>query len=207
VEAERADTEALLGAMLADGIAVCDGFVSALEVRALAQCAKTRQARGEFTAARIGSGSTLERREEVRGDFICWLTPPLLEPEVRLLEVLETLRLELNRRATLGLFDLELHYAWYPPGTGYARHIDRPRNRDARIVSVVLYLNEEWGALDGGALRCFDGGAPPRDIDPVGGRLVTFLSEAREHAVLPAKRPRLAATGWFRTRGELPLRG
>jgi SM-20-related protein len=206
VEAEERGIDAVLEGLLADGIAVRDSFLSPSEVRALAHCAQSRRARGEFSAARIGSRSALERREDIRGDLICWLSPPLLEPEARLLGVLETLRLELNRGATLGLFDLELHYAWYPPGSGYARHLDRPRNGDARVVSVVLYLNEEWGPLDGGALRCFDGGAVTRDIEPVGGRLVTFLSEAREHAVLPAKRARLAATGWFLARGDFPLR-
>jgi SM-20-related protein len=205
VEAERARRiEAVLHGILSDGIAVGDGFLEASEVAALARCAEIRRARGEFAEGRIGAAP--ERRGNIRGDFTCWLTQPLFEPEQRLLDLLEILRLELNRAAMLGLFDLELHYAWYPPGAEYARHVDRPQGRDARVVSLALYLNEDWGPLDGGALRCFDGAAAWRDIDPIGGRLVTFLSEAREHAVLSAKRPRLAATGWFRTRESLPLR-
>jgi len=196
----------LLEGLRATGVAVGDGFLSASEVRALAECAKTRRERGEFAAARVGVGRKLQRREEIRGDFTCWLARPLFEPEAQLLEALERLRLELNRGAMLGLFDLELHYAWYPPGAGYARHVDRPQNRDARLISLVLYLNEGWGPLDGGALRCFDGLEAPCDIDPIGGRLVMFLSEGREHAVLPARRQRLSLTGWFRGREELPLR-
>ena len=73
-----------------------------------------------------------------------------------LLEELEQLRLELNREAFLGLFELELHYAWYPPGAGYARHVDQPRGGTQRQVSLVLYLNAEWQPLAGGALRIFD---------------------------------------------------
>ena len=134
-----------------------------------------------------------------------WRTP-LFDPGERLLATLERLRLELNRGAIPGLFDLELHYAWYPAGAGYARHVDQPQNRDARVISLVLYLNEDWAAGDGGALRCFDAVRPPRDIEPIGGRLVAFLTEAREHAVLPARRPRLSLTGWFRSREQLPLR-
>jgi SM-20-related protein len=196
----------LIEELRAEGMAVRDGFLSLSAWRSLAACAATRRAHGDFAAARVGAGRTLERREEIRGDFTCWLTPPLFDPEVRLLEMLERLRLELNRGGIPGLFDLELHYAWYPPGAGYARHLDRPQKRDARVVSLVLYLNEDWTTGDGGALRCFDGVGPPRDIQPIGGRLVAFLSEGFEHAVLPARRPRLSLTGWFRGREELPLR-
>ena len=196
----------LLESLRTEGVAVSDGFLTASEVHALAHCAGTRRERGDFAAARIGADRKLERREEIRGDFTCWLTPPLFDPEARLLDMLERLRLELNRGVMLGLFDLELHYAWYPPGAGYARHFDRPEHRAERIISLVLYLNEAWGPLDGGALRCFDGVEAFRDIEPIGGRLVTFLTEEREHAVLPARRARLSLTGWFRGREELPLR-
>ena len=195
----------LLEGILADGIAVRDRFLSPAEVRALACCAEARRARGAFAAARIGAERTLERRD-IRGDFTCWLEPPVFEPEAQLLATLEELRLELNRGATLGLFDLEMHYARYPPGAGYARHVDRPQKRNARLISLVLYLNEDWGPHDGGALRCFEGGKVLRDIEPVGGRLVAFITDGREHEVLPARRPRLSATGWFRGREALPLR-
>jgi SM-20-related protein len=207
VDAEDANGAGLLIEDLrAQGMAVRDGFLTSSAWRALAGCAAARRERGDFAAARVGAGRTLERREEIRGDLTCWLTPPLFDPEVRLLAMLEGLRLELNRGGIPGLFDLELHYAWYPPGAGYARHVDRPENRDARLISLVLYLNEDWPPGDGGALRCFDAVRPPRDIQPIGGRLVAFLSEGLEHAVLPAQRPRLSLTGWFRGREELPLR-
>jgi len=38
----------------------------------------------------------------------------------------------------------------------------------------------------------------PRDIEPVGGRLVVFLSDRVEHEVLPTSATRRAATAWFR---------
>jgi len=62
-----------------------------------------------------------------------------------------------------------------------------------------VYLNDAWGDGDGGALRLhLDDGA--RDVAPVGGTLVAFLSDRVEHEVLPAKRERLAVTGWYRKR-------
>jgi len=192
--------ERILEQLRADGIAVCDGFLPPFDVRALAECAALRRARGEFLEARIGADRSLQRREDVRGDLICWLAGALLPAETQLLGALERLRLCLNEGAYLGLLDLEIHYAWYPPGTAYARHVDRPWGRAARRVSLALYLNERRSPADGGALRIQGDGGRFRDIEPVGGRLVLFLSESREHEVLLTQVPRLSLTGWFRGR-------
>lgn len=184
----------------AHGVAVQDQFLTPGHTRALIDCAQQRRARGDFEAARIGAERSLQRRADIRGDSTCWIHPPLLSPEQTLLQELERLRLELNREALLGLFELELHYAWYPPGAGYARHVDQPRGRGQRQVSLVLYLNEGWTASDGGELRLFDPAGAHRDIEPVAGRLVCFLTPGREHEVLPTQRDRLSITGWFRAR-------
>jgi SM-20-related protein len=183
-----------------DGISVQDQFLALSQIRALLDCARLRRARGDFGAARIGTDRRLQRREDIRGDSTCWITPPLWPAEQALLEQLEQLRLELNREAGLGLFELELHYAWYPPGAGYARHVDQPQGREQRRVSLVMYLNEDWTPTAGGELRIFGAADSHRDIEPLAGRLVCFLTQAREHAVLPTQRDRLSISGWFRTR-------
>jgi SM-20-related protein len=183
-----------------DGISVRDRFLVPSQIRALLDCARLRRARGDFEAARIGGGPSLQRREDIRGDSICWITPPLWPAEQTLLEQLEQLRLELNAQGGLGLFELELHYAWYPPGAGYARHVDQPQGALQRTVSLVLYLNAGWELPDGGALRIHEAPDLPVDIEPLGGRLVCFLTAGREHEVLPARRERLSVSGWFRGR-------
>jgi SM-20-related protein len=182
------------------GIAVRDRFLTPLHVHALVDCAEARRARGDFVPARIGAERKRQRREEIRGDSICWLTEPLLTAERELFDILEELRLELNRDALLGLFELEMHYACYPPGAAYARHVDQPRGRDQRRVSLVLYLNEHWEASDGGVLRIFADDEHYRDIEPAAGRLVAFLTPGREHAVMPTRRERLSLSGWYRSR-------
>jgi SM-20-related protein len=181
-------------------IAIRDRFLPARQIDALIDCAAMRGARGEFTAARIGAGRTPARRAEIRGDTICWLTEPLFAPERELCAMLEELRLQLNRDAVLGLFELELHYTHYPPGAGYTRHVDQPRGHELRRVSLILYLNRHWEPSDGGVLRVFDDDGVHRDIEPVAGRLVLFLTERREHAVMATQRSRLSLTGWFRGR-------
>src|SRR3984885_8788146 len=116
VDAEDAvGADLLIEDLRAEGMAVRDGFLGSSTWRALAACAATRRGRGDFAAARVGAGRALERREEIRGDFTCWLTPPLFEPEVRLLEMLERLRLELTRGGSPGVLQFGLPHPWDPP--------------------------------------------------------------------------------------------
>lgn len=113
---------------------------------------------------------------------------------------LERLRLALNERLVLGAFTLELHWALYPPGAGYARHVDQPRGGRERVVSIVLYLNEGWQSADGGALRLHHETEGEIDVLPRAGTLAAFRSEGLAHEVCVARRERLALTGWMRRR-------
>ena len=191
----------------ATGIAVQDGFLDLVRVRALRECLQVRRERGDFAPARIGRDATLQENPAVRGDRTCWLSEPLHPAERDLLSALEQLRAQLNRELYLGLFELELHYAWYPPGAGYARHVDQPRSSVMRRVSLILYLNEDWQSGDGGELELYGspeamGATVRRQVEPLAGRLVCFLTEGREHAVLASSRDRYSLSGWYRARCE-----
>ena len=194
-----ADAGGVGSELLRTGCVVRDGFLSGAQTGALIDCAQARRGRGDFTAAEVGAGVQKRRRSDVRGDSTCWIVDPLFEAERALLAYFEALRLELNREGFLGLFDLELHYAHYPAGTGYARHVDQLHGHRQRRVSFVLYLNAAWEPGLGGELRLFDAQGH-RDIEPLGGRLVCFETEEREHTVLTTQRARWSISGWFRTR-------
>jgi SM-20-related protein len=157
-------------------------------------------AAGALRPARIGRGAAERRAADVRGDFIAWLDAPADDAERELVARLDDLRERLNRELMTGLVDFEGHFARYPAGAGYARHIDRLSGSDVRVLSAVLYLNDAWSDADGGELRVHlpQGGA--REVPPRGGTLVVFRSERFEHEVLPARRERLSFTGWFRRR-------
>jgi SM-20-related protein len=186
--------------LISGGISIQDRFISDAEVLALRECANARESRGEFAAARIGGQGAQQRRDNIRGDFTCWLREPLLPMEQVLLRRMEELRLQLNREAFLGAFELELHYAKYPPGSAYARHVDQPQGNPQRRVSLVLYLNPAWQRQDGGLLRIHGANDGFIDIEPLGGRLVCFLTAGREHEVRKACCERLSISGWFRAR-------
>jgi SM-20-related protein len=184
----------------ASGISIRDQFASAAEVLALRECAQARGARGGFAPARVGKRGAERRRESIRGDFTCWLDKPLLPPERLLMQRMEEFRLQLNRDAFLGLFELELHYARYSAGTAYSRHVDQPMGSTLRKLSLVLYLNPGWQSADGGVLRIHNADDGFVDVEPLAGRLVCFLTPGREHEVLQARRERLSISGWFRGR-------
>ena len=140
-------------------------------------------------------------RADLRGDRICWLEPKsATEAEQSLYEKLDALRVAANRELQLGLLDFEGHYAIYPPGCGYARHIDSFQDDDARVLSIVVYLNARWQTGNGGALRLHLPTGEKVDAMPQTGTLAAFLADRFVHEVLPATRQRLSIAGWFRRR-------
>ena len=183
------------------GYAVVPDFLSTAIVVALAADAQHRYAAGAFSPAGIGRASARGARPDIRGDRILWLDQAGSDAPLQACwQALDALRTILNQTLLLGLFSFEGHYAIYPSGAAYGRHRDRFRDDDARVLSCVLYLNDEWSAQEGGALRIHFDDGQRYDVLPIGGTLVCFLSERFEHEVLPAKRERLALTGWFRRR-------
>ncbi|MDX1598237.1 MAG: 2OG-Fe(II) oxygenase [Marinobacter sp.] len=156
--------------------------------------------------AGIGRGADLTRDRSVRRDRIAWLHG-LTPPQRELFRCLERIREGLNRRLFLGLKRYEAHYATYQSGDFYRKHLDSFAGRASRVVSLVLYFNEDWQPADGGELQVFN-----RDnqdevcglILPEMGRMVLFLSEEIPHEVLPANRARYSLACWFR-QDEVPL--
>jgi len=170
--------------------------------RALAAECRQRAAEGELAPAAVGRGSSSEIREGVRGDRIQWIEPGQVDACDRYLTLMNSLREALNRGLFLGLEDFESHFALYPPGAFYLKHVDRFRDDDRRMVSAVLYLNDAWLPEHGGQLRLYLDEGVEHEVVPTGGCLVVFLSGDIPHEVLPASRDRLSLTGWFRRRGN-----
>lgn len=166
---------------------------------------RQRAADGALAPAAVGRGVAQEVREGIRGDHIQWIEPGQADACDRYLDVMDSLRQALNRGLFLGLEDFECHFALYPPGAFYRRHLDRFRDDDRRTVSVVLYLNDHWRPEHGGQLRMSLAGEIEHDVQPDIGCLVVFLSGDIPHEVLPATRERLSLTGWFRRRGNDPF--
>jgi SM-20-related protein len=160
---------------------------------------------------RAGVGRNLGYRVDraVRSDYVRWLDPHCADGVLGgYFERLAALKAALNLDLFMGLFDLECHMAIYPPGARYARHLDAFQGGSLRTLSCILYLNADWSAGDGGQLRIYT--QPEEEtqfveIPPLGGQLVTFLSDRFSHEVLPTRRRRISISGWFRRRPSQPL--
>ena len=192
----------LIDDLAAQGWSHREQFLPQALTRELAAECRKRARSGELSAAGVGRGNAQQVQEGIRGDHIQWLEPGQSEASDRYLELMDELRLALNRALFLGLEDFECHFALYAPGAYYQRHLDRFRDDDRRTVSAVFYLNEDWLAGQGGGLRLYLAGGAEHDVPPQAGTLALFLSADMPHEVLPATRERLSLTGWFRRRGE-----
>ncbi|HSC83913.1 MAG TPA: 2OG-Fe(II) oxygenase [Pseudomonas sp.] len=175
-------------------------FLPEALTRELAQECRARAQSGSLNPAGVGRGQGQAVREGIRGDQIQWLESGQHPACDQYLATMDELRLALNQAFYLGLEDYESHFALYPPGAFYQKHLDRFRDDDRRSVSAVFYLNEDWQADQGGALRLYPATGGELDVLPTAGSLVLFMSAELPHEVLPATRERLSLTGWFRRR-------
>lgn len=192
------DPAALAEALGKYGACLLRGFPSASGTLALRDALRQLQTDGTMRSAEVGHGLSQRLRIAIRGDDTQWMDADSGAAATAYLAVLATLRMSMNRCLFLGVGEEEAHFACYPTGASYHRHRDQFQDSDARVLSMVSYLNEDWLPEHGGALRLY---LPQGTIDvlPHAGTSVVFLSEI-EHEVLPATRERLSIAAWLRKR-------
>lgn len=148
-----------------------------------------------------GTGRKQAHRQQNidRTDNIHWLDTD--DPaEIAYAAWMECLRLGLNRRLFLGLFDCENHFAVYAKGDYYRRHLDAFNGKPNRVVTTVFYLNSQITQADGGELLIYplQGDIPIETVRPGHGKLVVFLSANFPHEVVMTQQTRYSIAGWFR---------
>lgn len=185
---------------------VADNFFTVEEVKQLRAALLNKYDEDRFKKSAIGNQANEQIIDAIRGDFILWLNEDEAgEAEAMFFAKLNDFQEYLNRTCFMGINEKEFHYAVYPEGTYYKRHLDTFQNDSRRKLSVVCYLNDEdWKPEYGGELTIYldDNGAEKAiDVYPVQGRVVVFESQILEHEVKPVKRERLSITGWLKTRG------
>lgn len=154
--------------------------------------------------AGIGRDQDFHLDRGIRSDRVFWLTRQR-PAQLRFLERMEQLRLSLNRELFLGLFEFEAHYAHYPPGGLYRKHLDSFQGAANRIISTVTYLTENWQPGDGGELVVYEenGESVSIRVEPRAGTFVMFLSEEIPHEVLTSHTDRTSIAGWFRLNASI----
>lgn len=197
--------EKIISGLLEDQYYIAEDFFDMEEVRQMRTILLEKYEEDNFKKAAIGNKLNETIEKTVRGDFILWLN----EKDAGVAEKIFFSKINslveyLNRTCFLGILQKEFHYAVYPKGTFYKRHLDTFQNDDRRRLSLVCYLNDEnWKPENGGELVIYkneNGIEVPRSIYPLPGRVVIFESQILEHEVKPVNTTRLSITGWLKTR-------
>lgn len=150
----------------------------------------------EFSKAGIGDAGHRQIESSVRGDFIYWLDRNRDNELSDFFDLVEVLISKIKRYCYLSISDYEFHLAHYPAGTRYEKHIDQFHGRTNRILSVLIYLNEDWKPQDAGELKIYDNNSQVL-VEPIAKRLVIFKSNSVEHEVLKTNSGRKSVTGWL----------
>lgn len=149
--------------------------------------------------AAIGHKAGKNINSKLRSDLICWVD----ETEKELVDFFDTMfdiQYILKKELFLPIKRFETQMAYYEKGSFYKRHQDRHLGTDQRLITAVFYLNERWKKTDGGELVIYKsdkGENQSISFEPLGNRLVIFLSEL-EHEVLITHKARKSFTTWFR---------
>jgi SM-20-related protein len=197
--------ESIIADILSKKYSIVEDFFSAEEVTSLRQSLLEKHKENAFKKAAIGNRFEETIVKSIRGDVILWMDETKSDAsESVFFYKINSLINYLNRTCFLGILHKEFHYALYPKGTFYKRHIDTFQNDDRRKLSFVCYLNEDgWLPENGGELVLYlneNGEETEKIIYPFPGRVVIFESQIIEHEVRPVNKERLSITGWLKTR-------
>ncbi len=180
---------------------IIDNFFTSEEVVSLRQSLLQKYEEDAFKKSAIGNRTNEVIKKAIRGDIILWIDESNINASEQLFfNKINDLKDYLNRTCFLGINQKEFHYAIYPNGTFYKRHLDTFQNDDRRKLSFVCYLNEEdWKPENGGELVLY---LENREevVYPFPGKVVIFESQILEHEVKPVNTQRLSITGWLKTR-------
>ena len=202
---ENSVYEKIISDLLEQQYSIVEDFFSLAEVEELRNSLLNKYEEDNFKKAAIGNRTNEIVARSIRGDFILWLNEAeAAEAEKAFFRKINDFVQYLNRTCFMGILHKEFHYALYPEGTFYKRHLDTFQNDDRRKLSMVCYLNEQdWQPEYGGELVIYtneDGKEVEKKIYPFPGRMVIFESQVLEHEVKPVKTERLSITGWLKTR-------
>lgn len=132
----------------------------------------------------------------IRNDSTYWLENSH-PTESLLFDELNQLMQSLKNYFRLSLSNFECHFALYPQGHFYKKHVDQTAENNKRFFSFVIYLNTEWTEKDGGRLIGYQAESPMFEVLPLSGRMTVFRSDI-PHEVEIAYKPRRSLAGWFR---------
>lgn len=189
--------DSLINSYLENKVGIVENFLNASLALRLKNDLLKMYSENQFRSA--GTGNEMgTQNKSVRSDVIYWLDrkhDTLLENDF--FDLVDKFVAHLNQTCYAGITGYEFHYALYEKGSFYKKHLDQFRNNDSRKYSMIMYLNEDWQAGDGGELNIHHTDNV-QSISPVNGKSVFFKSNELEHEVVMANKPRMSITGWLK---------
>ncbi|BAU55043.1 2OG-Fe(II) oxygenase [Mucilaginibacter gotjawali] len=153
---------------------------------------------GKLNPAGTGNELLAVFNKSVRGDQIYWLDREHNDTaENEFFDLMDGFVAHLNETCYTGITGYEFHYTLYETGACYKKHLDQFKTNSSRQFSMVMYLNPDWIAADGGELCIYPDGIAQL-IAPMNKTSVFFKSNELEHEVLITHKPRMSITGWLK---------
>ena len=188
----------LIDSFINDKVGIAEHFLNESLAGHLKENLTTLFAQNKMQHAGTGNNIIVDHNKLVRGDSIHWLDRAHNDVhENSFFDLMDQFIKYLNENCYTGISSYEFHYTLYAPGTFYKKHMDRFQNNDSRKFSMIMYLNTDWTAEDGGEL-CIHHESGLQNISPVNGKVVFFKSNELEHEVLMTHKNRMSITGWLK---------
>jgi SM-20-related protein len=191
--------DCLIDSFIDNKVGLADGFLTLPLAAGMKANLLALYAEKQLQSAGIGNDSVQNHDNLVRNDKIYWLDRSHDNAfEINFFILMDSFVSHLNRTCYTGITGYEFHYTLYEKGSFYKKHLDQFRNDKSRAFSMIMYLNVDWEAKDGGEL-CVYHTDSLQTISPQNGKCVFFKSSEMPHEVLMTNVPRLSITGWLKT--------
>ena len=188
----------LIDSYINNKVGIADHFLSDTLAADLKQNLVSLFRQNQLLSAGIGNDHIVVNNQLVRGDSIYWLDRKHDTPcENVFFDLMDNFVGYLNQTCYTGITGYEFHYTLYQKGSFYKKHLDQFQNNDSRKYSMIMYLNTDWQAADGGEL-CIHQNNSHQNISPENGRTVFFKSDELLHEVLCTQKSRMSITGWLK---------
>ncbi|KQS27013.1 2OG-Fe(II) oxygenase [Dyadobacter sp. Leaf189] len=190
--------DTLIDSYIDDKVGIAENFLKVALANQLREKLAALHSQGQFQSAGTGNEKIILHDKLYRSDMIYWLDREHKDPvEEEFFTLMDLFVLHLNSTCYTGITGYEFHYAMYPAGSFYKKHLDQFRSDPSRQYSMIMYLNEDWQPGDGGELRIHHMDRL-QDISPTNGKSIFFKSSELEHEVMLTNKPRLSITGWLK---------
>jgi len=188
----------LIDSFIENKVGLSENFLNDTLAQHLKDNLNNLYATGKLRSAGTGNDLVVVQDKMFRSDVIYWLDRKHNDNhENDFFDLVDSFVSYMNNTCYTGITGYEFHYTLYPEGSFYKKHLDQFRNNNSRKYSMIMYLNADWEAADGGEL-CITQHDHLQMISPQNGKAVFFKSNEMEHEVLITNKPRMSITGWLK---------